>query len=79
MQPEEIKKMIAEYLPDAQIDVRGDDNVHFEATVISAQFSGKTRVQQQQAVYAALREVMASGQLHALSLKTYTPDEWQAV
>jgi acid stress-induced BolA-like protein IbaG/YrbA len=70
MQPEEIKKMIETYLPDAQVEVKGDDGVHFEAIVISSQFVGKTRVQQQQAVYAALREPLASGRLHALSLKT---------
>ena len=81
MNPEEIKKMIAENLSDsnADIEVHSDDNVHFEAMVISEQFSGKTRVQQQQAVYAALREAMTSGRLHALSLKTYTPNEWQAL
>jgi acid stress-induced BolA-like protein IbaG/YrbA len=77
MQPEEVKKMIAEHLLDAQIEVRSEDDVHFEATVISSQFAGKTRVQQQQAVYAALNDAMTSGRLHALSLKTYTPDEWQ--
>jgi acid stress-induced BolA-like protein IbaG/YrbA len=70
MQPEEIKKMIEAHLPDAQVEVNGDDGVHFEAVVTSAQFVGKTRVQQQQAVYTALREPLASGRLHALSLKT---------
>ena len=81
MTPEEIKKMIEEHLSDAsaQIDVRSEDNVHFEATVMSAQFSGKTRVQQQQTVYAALRDAMTSGRVHALSLKTHTPDEWQTL
>ena len=81
MNPEEIKKMIAEAFsdPKTEIEVRSEDNVHFAAIVISDQFSGKTRIQQQQAVYAALSEAMTSGRLHALSLKTYTPSEWRVL
>ena len=49
---------------------------HYSATVVSAAFEGKTRVQQHQMVYAALGELM-DGPVHALALKTFTPDKWQ--
>ena len=67
----EIEKMIKDALPDAQVkidDLRGDGD-HYAATVISAAFAGKTRVQQHQMVYAALKGRMG-GQLHALALTT---------
>ncbi|MBS4045106.1 MAG: BolA family transcriptional regulator [Alphaproteobacteria bacterium] len=70
----EIETMIKEALPDAQVridDLRGDGD-HYAATVISTAFAGKTRVQQHQMVYAALKGRMG-GQLHALQLTTQTP------
>ena len=71
MDAAEIEKMIREALPDAQVridDLRGDGD-HYAATVISKAFAGKTRVQQHQMVYAALKGRMG-GQLHALALTT---------
>jgi stress-induced morphogen len=50
---------------------------HYRAVVVSASFAGKSRVEQHQAVYAALGELMA-GPVHALSLSTFTPETWQA-
>ncbi len=70
----EIEKMIQEAFPDAKIeiqDMRGDGD-HYAATVVSAAFQGKSRVQQHQMVYAALKGKMG-GQLHALALQTSTP------
>ncbi len=70
----EIEKMIKDALPDAQVeiqDLRGDGD-HYAATVVSTAFAGKTRVQQHQMVYAALKGRMG-GQLHALALTTQTP------
>lgn len=70
-----IETMIREALPDAQVhiqDLRGDGD-HYAAHVISAAFRGKSRVQQHQMVYAALRGKMG-GELHALALQTATPD-----
>ncbi|MEK9968179.1 MAG: BolA family transcriptional regulator [Ferrovibrio sp.] len=70
----EIEAMIKEALPDAQVridDLRGDGD-HYAATVISTAFAGKTRVQQHQMVYAALKGRMG-GVLHALQLTTQTP------
>jgi stress-induced morphogen len=71
MDASEIEKMIKDALPDAQVrieDLRGDGD-HYAATVISSAFAGKTRVQQHQMVYAALKGRMG-GQLHALALTT---------
>lgn len=48
---------------------------HYQATVVSGAFSGKSRVEQHQLVYRALGELMA-GPIHALALKTYTPEDW---
>ena len=70
----EIERMIKDAFPDAQItiqDLRGDGD-HYAATVVSAAFKGKSRVQQHQMVYGALKGKMG-GQLHALALETKVP------
>ncbi|MCR9145756.1 MAG: BolA family transcriptional regulator [Rhodobacteraceae bacterium] len=77
MQAKEIEDLIRESFPDAQItitDLAGDGN-HYAAEVIDASFAGKNRVQQQRAVYAALKGKMdgPSGELHALALTTKVP------
>jgi len=67
----EIERFIKEALPDASIEIRdlaGDGN-HYAATVMSAAFKGKSRVQQHQMVYASLKGRMG-GELHALALTT---------
>jgi len=74
MQPAEIEALIKAALPDARItieDLAGDGD-HYAATVISEAFRGKSRVQQHQLVYAALRGRMG-GELHALALQTSAP------
>ena len=77
MQAQEIEDLIRASFPDAQItitDLAGDGN-HYAAEVIDASFEGKNRVQQQRAVYAALKGKMdgANGELHALALTTKAP------
>jgi stress-induced morphogen len=71
----EIEKLIREAFPDADITITdlAGDNDHFAAMVTSSAFKGKTRVQQHQMVYAALKGRMG-GQLHALSLQTAAKD-----
>lgn len=72
----EIEKMIKQALPDAEVqisDLRGDGD-HYAAYIRSAAFKGKTRVQQHQMVYQALRGRMGN-ELHALALQTAAPDE----
>ena len=71
----EIERFIREALPDAQVEIRdlaGDGN-HYAATVMSASFKGKSRVQQHQMVYASLKGRMG-GELHALALTTSIPE-----
>ncbi|MFN5996791.1 MAG: BolA/IbaG family iron-sulfur metabolism protein [Paracoccaceae bacterium] len=72
----DIEALIREAFPDAKISVQGDDGAHFAAEVIDASFRGMNRVQQQRAVYAALKGRMdgPSGALHALALTTKAPD-----
>ncbi len=76
--PQQVETMIQTSLPNAQVQVVGDGE-HFEAIVVSADFAGKTKVKQHQMVYATLQAEMASEAIHALSLKTYTPETWQAM
>lgn len=76
---EQVKTMIQTQLPDAEVVVKdltgGGD--HLEAIVVSSQFEGKTKVKQHQLVYGSLREALASEAIHALALKTFTPEAWQ--
>jgi acid stress-induced BolA-like protein IbaG/YrbA len=74
MQADELKKIIENGIPAAQVAVQGDGD-HFEATIVSEAFAGKSMVQQHQMVYAALGKLM-QGPVHALSLRTFTPQEW---
>jgi acid stress-induced BolA-like protein IbaG/YrbA len=75
-----IRARIAGELPDAEVIVKDTTgtNDHFEARVVSAAFEGLSMVQQHQKVYAPLRDWLATGELHALALKTYTPAAWSA-
>ncbi|HEV8034461.1 BolA family transcriptional regulator [Yoonia sp.] len=72
----EIETLLRESFPDATINVQGDDGSHFAAEVIDESFRGKNRVQQQRAVYAALKGKMdgSNGELHALALTTKAPN-----
>ncbi len=79
LDPNDIAQRITAALPGAVVEVRdltgtGD---HFEARVIAAAFEGMGMLDQHQAVYGPLRDVLDSGALHALALKTYTPDQWK--
>ena len=76
MNPTEIEALIKEAMPDANVtieDLRGDGD-HYAAYVISGAFKGKTRVQQHQMVYQALKGRMGN-ELHALALQTSLPAE----
>jgi stress-induced morphogen len=79
MSPEEyITKKILELIPDAQIKIRDLTGTrdHWEVTVISSQFAGKSMLQQHRWVTGLFEADIASNALHAFSLKTYTPEEW---
>jgi stress-induced morphogen len=75
MQPDEIERLIKDRIPDAEVTIRdlAGDGDHYAATVVAASFRGKSRVQQHQMVYDALRGQMG-GVLHALALQTAVPD-----
>jgi acid stress-induced BolA-like protein IbaG/YrbA len=70
---EEITAAIQAQMPDARVEAQVDGN-HAVITVISEAFAGKTRVQQQQAVYACIDEFIKDGRLHAVSIRALTPD-----
>jgi acid stress-induced BolA-like protein IbaG/YrbA len=65
-------------LPQAEISVHSDDGTHFEALVVAAEFAGKRSIARHQLVYAALGARMGR-EIHALTIKAYTPEEWQAM
>jgi acid stress-induced BolA-like protein IbaG/YrbA len=74
---DELKTFITNGLACEHIEVLGDDGQHFEAIIVSAAFVGKNMVQQHQLVYQALGDRMRS-EIHALSMRTFTPEAWQA-
>ena len=74
MQSEEMQSLIEAALPGARVKVVTVDDVHFQARVESAAFAGKPMLARHRMVYAALGERMG-GEVHALSLRTLTPDE----
>ncbi|HEY0664719.1 MAG TPA: BolA/IbaG family iron-sulfur metabolism protein [Gallionella sp.] len=75
--PESIQHNIAQGLTTEHLEVIGDDGTHFEAVIVSDAFAGKSRVQRHQMVYQTLGDRMRE-EIHALSMKTYTPQEWQS-
>ncbi|WP_150427319.1 BolA family protein [Dechloromonas sp. CZR5] len=77
MNPEHIKQLILAGMACDFLELDGDGQ-HFQAIVVSSEFIGKNRVQRQQRVYETLKEKLATGELHALSFKTLTPEEWSA-
>lgn len=74
--PEQIESYIADKLACDHVEVTGDGQ-HFEAVIVSGEFRGKNRVQQHQVVYRALGDRMRQ-EIHALSMRTFTPEEWAA-
>ena len=74
MDAERIQALIENGLPGAHAQVSGHDGVHFEATVIASQFAGKLPLARHRMVYATLGDLMG-GAIHALALKTLTPEE----
>ena len=74
MDPSRIEQLIRQGLPGAEVDVRGADGVHFEALVVSPDFAGKLPLARHRMVYATLGTLMGN-EIHALSLRTLTPEE----
>jgi len=72
---EEVKQYIAQGLPCDYVAVQGNDGQHFEAVIVSPEFTGRNMVQQHQLVYKALGDKMRA-EIHALSMRTFTPEAW---
>ena len=73
--PQDIKTWIEAGLEQATVEIDGDGH-HFNAVIVSPAFAGKSRIQQHQLVYQALGDKMKA-EIHALSMRTLTPEEWQ--
>lgn len=71
----QLEEYIAQGLPCDHVQVLGNDGQHFEAVIVSPLFSGRNMVQQHQMVYQALGDRMRS-EIHALSMRTFTPEAW---
>ena len=76
VEPRSIEESIRAGLPCTHLEVRGD-GAHFEAVIVSPEFAGLNRVRRHQLVYAALGERMRE-EIHALSMRTLTREEWKA-
>lgn len=74
--PDAIQRIIEQALPDAKVQIQGDDGVHFEALIVSEQFINLSLLQRQQKIYALFSDWFQSGALHALTLHTFTPSEY---
>lgn len=77
MHPSEIKGLIEAGLPNTTATVDGEDGRHYSVVVISPAFEGKNRIQKQQLVHATLGNHIVDGTIHAISIKTFTPEEWR--
>jgi acid stress-induced BolA-like protein IbaG/YrbA len=76
MTPEDLKTLLEAGFENAEIQAGGDGS-HFNVTIVTEQFEGMRAVKRQQTVYAQLGDKITSGEVHALSIKAYTPSEWQ--
>lgn len=78
MQAQALKELLESRLPQCEFIVKGDDGRHFEVIAIGEVFATlPSPVKKQQLVFAALSEEFASDKLHAMALKTYTPEQWE--
>ena len=78
MTAEELQTIIQSHLPCEHIALEGDGR-HWYATIVSSEFEGRRAIQRHQRVYATLGAKMYTDEVHALSMKTYTPAEWAAL
>ncbi len=78
MDPAEIKTLIDDGLPGADVNVSSDDNTHYAALVVSDSFVGKRSIARHQLVYKCLGALVGN-EIHALSIRAYTPEEWQEI
>ena len=77
MDKKEIENKLMQSLALSHVYVLSDDDSHFQVIAVGELFSALSRVKKQQVVYAPLAEYIADNRIHALSIKTYTPTEWE--
>lgn len=77
MDPSEITQLIKDGFDDAVVRVMSDDNTHFQALVVAAEFEGKRSVARHQMIYQCLGALVGN-EVHALSITALTPEEWRA-
>jgi acid stress-induced BolA-like protein IbaG/YrbA len=77
MQNQQLVQTLQTEFPDAHIEVEGD-GYHYQVIIVSAKFKEKSRVLRSQMVYQSLGAAITQGDLHAISMKTFTPEEWEA-
>src|SRR5690625_6654338 len=75
MTSEQVRDYIVSGLECEHIEVFGDDGAHFEAIIVSSEFEGLNRIRRHQRVYKALGNRMDTGEIHALSMRTLTPED----
>lgn len=78
MEASEVKKCIEDGIPGAEVTVTAD-GTKYTAIVVSKAFEGQTMIAEQKMVYATVNEHIQSGAIHALTIKAYTPEEWEAL
>ncbi|MBW4698048.1 MAG: BolA/IbaG family iron-sulfur metabolism protein [Aphanocapsa lilacina HA4352-LM1] len=79
MYPEDVRALILQAFPEASVEVQdftgtGD---HFQAMVVSERFAGLTMIKQHKLVYQSVQNYIDDGRIHALALRTYTPEQWR--
>lgn len=77
MEPTAVKSILQAALPDCTVEVSGDGR-HFDLVIVGDVFAGARTIKRQQMIYAILNEYIAAGTIHAVNMKTYTPEEWAA-
>jgi acid stress-induced BolA-like protein IbaG/YrbA len=77
MDADAVKSLVETQLPECEIHVQGEGS-HYDIDAIGDVFAGLRPVKKQQLVYAALGEHIAEGSIHAVNIRTYTPEEWQS-
>jgi acid stress-induced BolA-like protein IbaG/YrbA len=77
MKAADVERQIQAGMPGCHVQVRSDDDTHFEAVVVAPQFAGKRPLQRHQLVYATLGAAVGR-EIHALSIAAHTPEEWAA-
>lgn len=73
---EEIQELLEAHFPEDAVTVKSADNTHFEALIVSDKFKHKKLLERQRMIYALFGDDITNGTVHALSLKTYTKEEW---